>query len=113
MSTEATEVDVKAWVTEYYGKILKESKDLKTNACCASGAPPKPIRKLLKNLHPEVLAKFYGMDVDSHLAMDWRHDYDKTHSLREYSSDTKFYFRAAPLSILDVGQVVMSTFLAN
>ena len=56
----STEDDVKAWVTEYYGKILKESKDLKTNACCASGAPPKPIRKLLKNLHPEVLAKFYG-----------------------------------------------------
>ena len=53
------------------------------------------------------------MDVDSHLAMDWRDDYDKAHSLREYSSDTKFYFRAAPLSILDVGQVVMSTFLAN
>ena len=50
------------------------------------------------------------MDVDSHLAMDWRYDYDKAHSLREYS---KFYFRAAPLSILDVGQVVMSTSLAN
>ena len=56
----STESEVKAWVTEYYGKILKESKDLKTNACCASGAPPKHIRKLLKNLHPEVLAKFYG-----------------------------------------------------
>ena len=26
-----TNEDVHAWVTEYYGKILKESKDLKTN----------------------------------------------------------------------------------
>ena len=29
-------------------------------ACCASGAPPKFIRAFLKNIHEDVLAKFYG-----------------------------------------------------
>lgn len=41
-------------VKEYYGKILSSSKDLKTNACTASGAPSPLIRKSLLKVPNEV-----------------------------------------------------------
>ena len=47
-------------MTEYYGQILKASDDLKTNACCASGKPPKWLHLPLSNVHSEVTNKFYG-----------------------------------------------------
>jgi len=47
-------------VKDYYGKQLQASSDLKTNACCASGAPPKHIRQILSTIHPDILDKFYG-----------------------------------------------------
>jgi len=47
-------------VSEYYGKILQKSKDLKTNACTTSGAPPKHIRDVVSMIHPEVEGKYYG-----------------------------------------------------
>lgn len=52
--------DVHAWVKDYYGSVLVASTDLKTNACCASGAPPKAIANAIANIHPSVLARFYG-----------------------------------------------------
>lgn len=43
---------------EYYGKILKQASDLKTNACVPSAKPiPAYIRKALTEVHPEVTAK--------------------------------------------------------
>lgn len=50
----------RAWVREYYGKVLASSQDLKTNACCASGAPPARIARALANVHPDVIARFFG-----------------------------------------------------
>ncbi|MDD4972712.1 MAG: methyltransferase domain-containing protein [Bacteriovorax sp.] len=47
-------------VKEYYGKILSTNKDLKTNACCLADSTPKKIREILKDIHPEVIEKFYG-----------------------------------------------------
>jgi len=47
-------------VSEYYGTILSQSSDLKTNACTAAAAPPRHIRELLRNVHPDVIAKYYG-----------------------------------------------------
>lgn len=47
-------------VSEYYGKILSSSKDLKTSACCATEALPESILTLLAKLHPEVKERFYG-----------------------------------------------------
>jgi len=47
-------------VKEYYGKELQSTTDLKTNACCTSVAPPLEIKEALKNIHPEVLDKYYG-----------------------------------------------------
>ena len=47
-------------VQVYYGQVLQSSKDLKTSACCTLDAMPAFLRPLLADLHPEVVAKFYG-----------------------------------------------------
>ncbi|XP_023996886.2 arsenite methyltransferase [Salvelinus sp. IW2-2015] len=53
----AIHVDVK----DYYGKTLKKTSDLKSNACLAPSQPiPAFILKALKKIHPEVTAKYYG-----------------------------------------------------
>jgi len=57
---EKTPEEIRKWVSEYYGNVLKASKDLATNACCASGKPPKWLALPLSNVHSDVLDKFYG-----------------------------------------------------
>ncbi|MGK0359999.1 MAG: arsenite methyltransferase [Bradymonadia bacterium] len=52
--------NVHDWVQDYYGKVLAKSEDLKTNACCATGAPPARILDLLQHVHTDVLDRFYG-----------------------------------------------------
>jgi arsenite methyltransferase len=47
-------------VSLYYGTTLSETKDLQTNACTTASAPPPHIRALLRNIHPDVIAKYYG-----------------------------------------------------
>ena len=47
-------------VKEYYGKVLKNQKDLKTSACCSTDAFPEPMKSIIKNIEPEILDKFYG-----------------------------------------------------
>jgi arsenite methyltransferase len=47
-------------VKEYYGKTLQTSADLKTEACCTPDAMPGYVKRLLSNIHDEVLAKYYG-----------------------------------------------------
>ena len=47
-------------VAQYYGQELRGSSDLKTNACCTGAAPPPRVREALKNVHPEVVARYYG-----------------------------------------------------
>lgn len=47
-------------VREYYGKTLKGTKDLKTNACCSSESLPEKHRGVLAEIDQEVLEKFYG-----------------------------------------------------
>jgi arsenite methyltransferase len=47
-------------VKDYYGKLLKSSKDLKTSACCDGPTIPSHVRPLLDNIHPEVVSKYYG-----------------------------------------------------
>ncbi len=59
-SSPPTGDDVHAWVSDYYGNILKKSEDLATNACCAIDAPPAHIATALTHVHPDVLARFYG-----------------------------------------------------
>lgn len=47
-------------VSEYYGKTLQTTDDLKTNACCTSAAPPSYIREAIAKIDPLVLSKYYG-----------------------------------------------------
>jgi arsenite methyltransferase len=47
-------------VRRYYGEQLKSSADLQTNACCLGSAPAPWIQALLREVHPEVLERFYG-----------------------------------------------------
>ncbi|NEQ96059.1 MAG: methyltransferase domain-containing protein [Cyanothece sp. SIO2G6] len=48
------------FVSDYYGKKLSSSQDLKTNACCATGAPPAWITSRLNNVSEAVTSRFYG-----------------------------------------------------
>ena len=52
--------ETRASVSNYYGKELSSSEDLKTNACCTAGAPPQYIQDCIKNIHPEVVSRYYG-----------------------------------------------------
>jgi len=57
-------------VKDYYGKTLKTSADLKTEACCTPGNMPPFVRELLANVHDEVLAKYYGCGLVAPLALE-------------------------------------------
>jgi ubiquinone/menaquinone biosynthesis C-methylase UbiE len=47
-------------VRDYYGIVLQSSKDLKTTACCSADSPEPRIKNALKNIHDDVLTRFYG-----------------------------------------------------
>lgn len=47
-------------VQDYYGKVLQSSADLKTSACCIAEALPPRVREALKNVHEDVIQRFYG-----------------------------------------------------
>jgi arsenite methyltransferase len=57
-------------VKDYYGKTLQTSADLKTEACCTPDAMPGYVKRLLSNVHDEVLAKYYGCGLVTPLALD-------------------------------------------
>ncbi|MFO7478979.1 MAG: methyltransferase domain-containing protein [Methyloceanibacter sp.] len=50
-------------VKDYYGKVLKSSKDLKTSACCDGGGVPAHLEARLANVHEEVRGKYYGCGI--------------------------------------------------
>jgi SAM-dependent methyltransferase len=47
-------------IRDYYARVLTRSRDLKTGACCPPDALPAAHRRILDEIHPEVLARFYG-----------------------------------------------------
>lgn len=47
-------------VRDYYGRQLQSSTDLKTSACCDISQVPAWLKPLLANIHPDVLARYYG-----------------------------------------------------
>ena len=57
-------------VKDYYGKTLQTSADLKTEACCTPNDMPGYIKRLLSNVHDEVLAKYYGCGLVTPLALE-------------------------------------------
>jgi len=58
--TDTEDSHVHEWVQDYYGEVLKATADLKTNACCAVGAPSLRVGAALLNIHDDVLSRFYG-----------------------------------------------------
>ncbi len=47
-------------VKKYYGKILKKTADLKSNACMCGDFPLESHRRILSEIDDEVLKKYYG-----------------------------------------------------
>lgn len=47
-------------VQNYYGEVLQSTQDLKTSACCTLDSFPQYLRPYLSDIHPEVIARFYG-----------------------------------------------------
>lgn len=47
-------------VADYYGRVLRSSKDLQTSACCTAEAMPAHLRPLLDDVHDEIKERFYG-----------------------------------------------------
>ncbi len=47
-------------VKEYYGKTLKSSQDLQTDACCTDENMPRYLKNALADVHDEVMARYYG-----------------------------------------------------
>jgi arsenite methyltransferase len=47
-------------VSEYYGTTLQSSGDLKTNACVTGHVANPTVTAAIKQIHPAVLAKYYG-----------------------------------------------------
>ena len=57
----ASNDSVREQIRRYYGELLKGSDDLSTDAtCCSASAPPKYVIDALKNVDPQVIARFYG-----------------------------------------------------
>lgn len=47
-------------VQNYYGIELTKTEDLKTSACCDEAEIPEWLKPILSNIHPDVLARYYG-----------------------------------------------------
>ncbi|MBP0649696.1 hypothetical protein J8J40_21875, partial [Mycobacterium tuberculosis] len=47
-------------VRAYYGAELGGQHDLKTGACCATEALSPRLQAIAQQIHPEVVARFYG-----------------------------------------------------
>ena len=57
-------------VKEYYGKVLQNTADLKTDACCTIDSIPDYLKPVLANIHPEVAARYYGCGLIAPLALE-------------------------------------------
>ncbi len=47
-------------VQKYYGEIVTNTRQLKTSACCTDEAIPNWQKRILSQIEPEILEKFYG-----------------------------------------------------
>lgn len=63
-------------VQNYYGKTLSSTNDLKTSACCITDSLPVWQRKIISEIEPEILDKFYGcgspipLDIEGKTVLD-------------------------------------------
>lgn len=47
-------------VREYYGSVLRHSSHLKTDACCSPDEIPAHVKRIVRDIAPEVVGRFYG-----------------------------------------------------
>jgi arsenite methyltransferase len=47
-------------VKEYYANVLTGSDDLQTNACCTDDNLSPAVKRILSNIHDEVMTRYYG-----------------------------------------------------
>lgn len=57
---QTNDFDVINNVKEYYGKVLKNSDDLKTGACCSIDSIPDYIKEVLPLINDEIKDRYYG-----------------------------------------------------
>jgi len=57
ITTDTATYDI---VTDYYGRQLQGTSDLKTSACCDISNMPAWLKPLLARIHPDVLSRYYG-----------------------------------------------------
>ncbi len=63
-------------VKNYYGKVLKTNRDLKTSACSLDLKASKKLKNLINSIHPEVNEKFYGCGLIIPEAIEGTHILD-------------------------------------
>jgi hypothetical protein len=57
-------------VTDYYGKVLASSEDLKTTACTTSSRPAQPIIDALNKVPNAITERYYGCGTPLPLGID-------------------------------------------
>lgn len=57
-------------VQTYYGDTLQSSDDLQTNACCTPDDMPDYVKKVLSQVHDEVLTRYYGCGLIAPLDLE-------------------------------------------
>jgi len=65
-------MNIRENVKNYYGNVLQNSGDLKTDACCTMEDAPDYLRRLLASIHPEVRARYYGCGLIAPMALEGR-----------------------------------------
>ena len=55
--------EIKESVKEYYGKVLQNKADLKTNVCVQQKNGSNEIKNILKSCHEEVLSRFEVLPI--------------------------------------------------
>lgn len=63
-------MNISEQVKHYYGKVLKKSSDLQTDACCTPDEVPSHVREVLEKIHPEVQSRYYGCGLVAPEALD-------------------------------------------
>lgn len=69
-------MEIKEEVQRYYGETLKSSQDLQTNACSTGDVYPRYIKKIIADIHPEVLSRYYGCGLSIPLGLEGAHVLD-------------------------------------
>ena len=57
-------------VKNYYGKVLQQSGDLKTDACATAGDIPRYIKDILAQINDEVMTRYYGCGLIAPQALE-------------------------------------------